>query len=56
MNDLQKAIFLALLPVSLSRGYSPAESAQMALSGIKEIEATIADSFPTQSTAKTSSK
>lgn len=60
MSDLQEAIFMALLPVSLNRGYSPAESAQMALSGIVEIEATIALAFPnpppTEQTAKTSTK
>lgn len=46
MNDLQEAIFMALLPVHLNRGYSPSESAQMALSGIVEIESTIATVFP----------
>jgi hypothetical protein len=46
MNDLQESIFMALLPVHLSRGYSPTESAQMALSGVAEIELTIEKAFP----------
>lgn len=60
MTDLQESIFMALLPVHLGRGYSPSESAQMALSGIVEIEAVISIAFPkpppTQQTAKTATK
>ncbi len=52
MNDLQEAIFMALLPVHLNRGYSPSESAQMALAGIIEIEATIAAVFPKRAKEK----
>ena len=49
MNELQKAIFMSLLPVHLGRGYSPGESAQMALAGIREIEAVINAEFPGKS-------
>lgn len=52
MNDLQKSIFMALLPVHLNRGYSPSESAQMALAGIIEIESTIDDAFPRKAKEK----
>ena len=46
MNELQTSIFMSLLPVHLGRGYSPGESAQMAMAGIREIEAVINAEFP----------
>ena len=49
MNELQTNIFMSLLPVHLGRGYSPGESAQMAMAGIREIEAVIKAEFPPKS-------